>query len=197
MSIVRAPLVLLHAILYQLASTPPNKTPPNRRYDNTESPLIRIAPFIFKVCFFRFASRPHPFARRPCLRSTHTRMSLSLASLELSASLHSHTRPFSFSTCTPNLTALLSPADPATTRLAMHPRRHSPRPFPTSPPFCPLLRPPSSPMSALPPSLRNLCHSPHRPLFHRSHPRRRRHRSPSRVLPLPRPHVHLRSYPPP
>ncbi|RPD77342.1 hypothetical protein L226DRAFT_568438 [Lentinus tigrinus ALCF2SS1-7] len=49
MSLVRAPLVLLHAILYQLASTPPNKTPPSGRYDSTESPWIRIAPFIFKI----------------------------------------------------------------------------------------------------------------------------------------------------
>ncbi|KAI0357353.1 hypothetical protein OH77DRAFT_93738 [Trametes cingulata] len=49
MSLVRAPLILLHAILYQMASTPPNKTPPKGRYDNTEAPWIRIAPLIFKV----------------------------------------------------------------------------------------------------------------------------------------------------
>ncbi|KAI0771117.1 hypothetical protein BD413DRAFT_476195 [Trametes elegans] len=49
MSLVRAPLVLLHAILYQLASTPPNKTPPNGRYDNSEAPWIRIAPLVFKI----------------------------------------------------------------------------------------------------------------------------------------------------
>ncbi|TFK87734.1 hypothetical protein K466DRAFT_565199 [Polyporus arcularius HHB13444] len=49
MSLVRAPLVLLHAILYQLASTPPNKTPPSGRYDNTESSWIKIAPLIFKI----------------------------------------------------------------------------------------------------------------------------------------------------
>ncbi|KAI0366676.1 hypothetical protein BV20DRAFT_1038232 [Pilatotrama ljubarskyi] len=49
MSLVRAPLILLHAILYQMASTPPNKTPPKGRYDNTEAPWIRIAPLIFKI----------------------------------------------------------------------------------------------------------------------------------------------------
>ncbi|KAH9851621.1 hypothetical protein C2E23DRAFT_829947 [Lenzites betulinus] len=49
MSLVRAPLVLLHAILYQLASTPPNKSPSKGRYDGTEAPWIRIAPLIFKI----------------------------------------------------------------------------------------------------------------------------------------------------
>ncbi|KAI0669130.1 hypothetical protein C8Q78DRAFT_978037 [Trametes maxima] len=49
MSLVRAPLVLLHAVLYQLASTPPNKTPPKGRYDNSEAPWIRIAPLVFKI----------------------------------------------------------------------------------------------------------------------------------------------------
>ncbi|KAL1950831.1 hypothetical protein VTO73DRAFT_5955 [Trametes versicolor] len=49
MSLVRAPLILLHAILYQLASTPPNKTPPKGRYDSTEAPWIRIAPLVFKI----------------------------------------------------------------------------------------------------------------------------------------------------
>ncbi|KAL7280240.1 hypothetical protein PYCCODRAFT_632309 [Trametes coccinea BRFM310] len=49
MSLVRAPLILLHAILYQLASTPPNKTPSNGRYDATEAPWIRIAPLVFKM----------------------------------------------------------------------------------------------------------------------------------------------------
>ncbi len=58
MSLVRAPLVLLHAILYQMASTPPNKTPPSGRYDNTESSWIKIAPFIFKVSPSRPALRP-------------------------------------------------------------------------------------------------------------------------------------------
>ncbi|KAI0632517.1 hypothetical protein C8Q77DRAFT_930186 [Trametes polyzona] len=49
MSLVRAPLVLLHAVLYQLASTPPNKTPPKGRYDSSEAPWIRIAPLVFKI----------------------------------------------------------------------------------------------------------------------------------------------------
>ncbi|KAI0324018.1 hypothetical protein GY45DRAFT_1263655 [Cubamyces sp. BRFM 1775] len=49
MSLVRAPLVLLHAVLYQLASTPPNKTPPKGRYDASEAPWIRIAPLVFKI----------------------------------------------------------------------------------------------------------------------------------------------------
>ncbi|KAH9925367.1 uncharacterized protein BXZ73DRAFT_91103 [Epithele typhae] len=49
MSLIRAPLVLLHAVLYQLASTPPNKTPSTARIDSSESPFIRIAPLIFKI----------------------------------------------------------------------------------------------------------------------------------------------------
>ncbi|KAI0820449.1 hypothetical protein BC628DRAFT_1330429 [Trametes gibbosa] len=49
MSLVRAPLILLHAILYQLASTPPNKSPAKGRYDGTEAPWIRIAPLVFKI----------------------------------------------------------------------------------------------------------------------------------------------------
>ncbi|CDO70818.1 hypothetical protein BN946_scf184801.g9 [Trametes cinnabarina] len=43
------PLVLLHAVLYQLASTPPNKSPSNGRYDASEAPWIRIAPFVFQL----------------------------------------------------------------------------------------------------------------------------------------------------
>ncbi|TBU23268.1 hypothetical protein BD309DRAFT_372972 [Dichomitus squalens] len=49
MSLIRAPLVLLHAVLYQVASTPPNKSPTIGRYDTSESPLIKIAPLIFKI----------------------------------------------------------------------------------------------------------------------------------------------------
>ncbi|KAI8978880.1 hypothetical protein BD414DRAFT_421718 [Trametes punicea] len=49
MSLVRAPLILLHAVLYQLASTPPNKTPSKGRYDTSEAPWIRIAPLVFKI----------------------------------------------------------------------------------------------------------------------------------------------------
>ncbi|PIL28741.1 hypothetical protein GSI_08785 [Ganoderma sinense ZZ0214-1] len=49
MSLIRAPLVLLHAILYNVASTPPNKTPAYGRYDSTESRWIRIAPLVFKI----------------------------------------------------------------------------------------------------------------------------------------------------
>ncbi|KAM5538584.1 hypothetical protein V8D89_007613 [Ganoderma adspersum] len=49
MSLIRAPLVLLHAVLYQVASTPPNKSPSNGRYDSTESRWIKIAPLIFKI----------------------------------------------------------------------------------------------------------------------------------------------------
>ncbi|KAI9057977.1 hypothetical protein FKP32DRAFT_1582569 [Trametes sanguinea] len=49
MSLVRAPLILLHAILYQLASTSPNKTPATGRYDSQEAPWIRMAPAVFKM----------------------------------------------------------------------------------------------------------------------------------------------------
>ncbi|KAI0755376.1 hypothetical protein C8Q80DRAFT_1217024 [Daedaleopsis nitida] len=82
MSLVRAPLMLMHAVLYQLASTPPNKTPPARRYDSTESVLIRMAPLVFKV--------PHP-PIRPLHRPPRSSMSPCPPS---SASLIRPTVPF-------------------------------------------------------------------------------------------------------
>ena len=49
MSIVRAFLLLLHAILYQLATTAPNKTQPGLRYDHSERSYFKMAPIVFKV----------------------------------------------------------------------------------------------------------------------------------------------------
>lgn len=49
MSIARAVLVAAQAALYQLASTPPNKTPPKGRFDGDHPLYIRIAPVIMKA----------------------------------------------------------------------------------------------------------------------------------------------------
>ncbi|OCH88446.1 hypothetical protein OBBRIDRAFT_734437 [Obba rivulosa] len=49
MSLSRGALVCLQAVLYQLASTPPNKTPSSGRYATDEVFLIRIAAKVFLI----------------------------------------------------------------------------------------------------------------------------------------------------
>ncbi|KAI0073591.1 hypothetical protein K474DRAFT_1666439 [Panus rudis PR-1116 ss-1] len=49
MSLARALLTCVQATCYQLASTPPNKTPSKARFDHNHPWYIRIAPMVFKV----------------------------------------------------------------------------------------------------------------------------------------------------
>jgi len=49
MTYSRALLVCAQGIAYQLASTPPNKTPPKARYDAAHPWYIRIAPTVMKI----------------------------------------------------------------------------------------------------------------------------------------------------
>lgn len=49
MPLKRALLVAVQTAFYQLASTPPNKTPQKNRVDSDHPLYIRVAPFILKV----------------------------------------------------------------------------------------------------------------------------------------------------
>ena len=49
MLLTRALLVVAQGAFYQLASTPPNKTPEKARFDSDHPWYIRIAPFIMKA----------------------------------------------------------------------------------------------------------------------------------------------------
>jgi hypothetical protein len=52
----RVLLVAAQSIAYQLASTPPNKTPPKARFDRDHPWYIRIAPTVMKVRLFSLPS---------------------------------------------------------------------------------------------------------------------------------------------
>lgn len=58
----RALLVVVQSVAYQLASTPPNATPPAARFDGAHPWYIRIAPTVMKVRTIRNISPSPPNA---------------------------------------------------------------------------------------------------------------------------------------